>query len=71
MWYSIPTGVRGYEDMDAVATLIYLSADTLANHNPELPHGGNAVSLIKNPKLIAPHLLQETIVYFPHHLSGS
>lgn len=57
--------------MDTVATLICLSADTLANHNPELSHGGNTIPLIENPKLIAPHLAQETVVYFPHHLGGS
>ena len=57
--------------MDTVATLICLSADTLANHNPELSQGGNTVSLIENPKLIVPHLAQETVVNFPHDLGGS
>ena len=57
--------------MDTVATLICLSADTLANHNPELSQGGNTVPLIENPKLIVPHLAHETVVNFPHDLGGS
>ena len=56
--------------MDTVATLICLSADALANHNPELSHGGNTVPLIENPKLIVPHLAQETVVNFPHYLGS-
>ena len=49
----------------------YWSADALADQNPELSERRNAISRIENPELVALHLLQEAVIDFPHHLSGT